>query len=126
MMDAANSKTVLIVEDREMNMKLFNDVLQTHGYSTLQADDGAEVVEMTAAHQPDIILMDIQLPNISGLDVTRIIKSRDDLKHIPIVAVTAFAMNGDKEMFLSEGCDGYISKPISVPAFLDIVARFVN
>lgn len=120
------AKTILIVEDNELNMKLFNDLLQAHGYNTLQANDGGEALGLARQHHPDLILMDVQLPEISGLEVTRRLKSDDDLKSIPIVAVTAFAMKGDEEKVLNSGCEGYISKPISVPEFLEIVAKFLN
>lgn len=120
------SKTVLIVEDNELNMKLFNDLLQANGYDTLQTDDGLEAVELARNHRPDLVLMDIQLPTISGLDVVKRLKSDEDVADIPVIAVTAFAMKGDEEKFRDGGCDGYIAKPISVPAFLETVAAFLN
>ncbi|MDP6571911.1 MAG: response regulator [Rhodospirillales bacterium] len=120
------AKTILIVEDNKLNMKLFNDLLQAHGYNTLQANDGGEALGLAREHHPDLILMDVQLPEISGLEVTKRLKSDDDLKSIPIVAVTAFAMKGDEERVLNGGCQGYIAKPISVPNFLDTVAKFLN
>lgn len=119
-------KTILIVEDNDLNMKLFNDLLQAHGYNTLQANDGGEALGMAREHRPDLILMDVQLPEISGLEVTKQLKSDSDLKSIPVVAVTAFAMKGDEERMLNGGCEGYIAKPISVPNFLDTVAKFLN
>jgi len=125
-MDAIMAKTILIVEDNELNMKLFNDLLQAHGYSTLQTKDGIEAVALTEKHHPDLILMDIQLPKISGLEITKMIKEKDDLKHIPVIAVTAFAMKGDEDKIIEGGCDGYIAKPISVPNFLETVADFLN
>lgn len=85
-------KTVLIVEDNELNMKLFNDLLEAHGYQTVQTRNGLEALDLARAHRPDLILMDIQLPEVSGLDVTRWLKEDDELKTIPVVAVTAFAM----------------------------------
>ena len=120
------SKTVLIVEDNELNMKLLNDLLQANGYDTLQANDGLEAMELTRNHRPDLILMDIQLPTISGLEVVKRLKSDEDVADIPVIAVTAFAMRGDEEKFRDGGCDGYIAKPISVPAFLETVAAFLN
>ena len=119
-------KTILIVEDNELNMKLFNDLLQAHGYETLQTKDGREAMEMTEEYHPDLILMDIQLPKISGLEITRQIKQKDDLKSIPVIAVTAFAMKGDEEKIREGGCEGYIAKPISVPTFLETVAKFLD
>ncbi|MDE0538867.1 MAG: response regulator [Rhodospirillales bacterium] len=120
------SKTVLIVEDNELNMKLLNDLLQANGYDTLQTGDGFEAVELTRSRRPDLILMDIQLPKISGLDVVKRLKDDEDTAHIPVIAVTALAMKGDEEKFRGAGCDGYIAKPISVPAFLETVAAFLN
>jgi len=125
-MDEIMSKTILIVEDNKLNMKLFNDLLQAHGYSTLQSLDGTEAVALTEEHRPDLILMDIQLPHISGLEITKMIKEKDNLKHIPVIAVTAYAMKGDEDKFIKGGCDGYIAKPISVPKFLETVADFLN
>ncbi|MEE9358906.1 MAG: response regulator, partial [Hyphomicrobium sp.] len=107
-------KTVLIVEDNELNMKLFHDLLVAHGYATIQTHNGLEALALARRHRPALILMDIQLPEISGLDVTKWIKEDDELRDIPIVAVTAFAMKGDEERIRSGGCEAYISKPISV------------
>jgi two-component system, cell cycle response regulator DivK len=120
------SKKVLIVEDNDLNMKLFNDLLQAHGYGTIQTRDGREAVDMAREHKPDLILMDIQLPEISGLEVTKILKADDALKHIPVVAVTAFAMKGDEEKIREGGCEGYVAKPISVPKFLETIASFLG
>ncbi len=120
------SKTILIVEDNELNMKLFNDLLQAHGYNTLQAKDGRVVVELTRKNRPDLILMDIQLPEISGLEITKMLKADDDLRSIPVVAITAFAMKGDEQKIRNGGCDGYIAKPISVASFLQTVSRFLE
>lgn len=117
---------ILIVEDNELNMKLFKDVLSAYGYDTIQAHDGHNVVAMAREHRPDLIIMDIQLPVISGLDVTRQLKDDDDLKSIPIIAVTAFAMKGDEERILEGGCEAYISKPISMSDFVAAVKRFVE
>ncbi|MDX2222713.1 MAG: response regulator [Rhodospirillaceae bacterium] len=119
-------KTILIVEDNELNMKLFNDLLQAHGYNTLQTHDGREVMEMTRKQRPDLILMDIQLPEISGLEIAKMLKADDDLKSIPVVAVTAFAMRGDEQKIRNGGCDGYIAKPISVASFLQTVSKFLE
>jgi len=119
-------KTVLIVEDNELNMKLFNDLLDAHGYRTLQTRDGMEALDMARMHKPDLILMDIQLPEVSGLEVTKWLKADDELQSIPVVAVTAFAMKGDEEKIREGGCEAYISKPISVATFLDTVRKFIG
>src|SRR5262245_46959414 len=90
--NGAMSKTVLIVEDNELNMKLFRDLLEAHGYSTLQTRNGIEALSLARTHRPDLILMDIQLPEVSGLDVTKWLKEDEELRSIPVIAVTAFAM----------------------------------
>ncbi|MCK0210029.1 response regulator [Starkeya koreensis] len=118
-------KTVLIVEDNELNMKLFNDLLEAHGYSTVGTRNGVEVLGLARRHRPDLILMDIQLPEVSGLDVTRALKADPELKAIPVIAVTAFAMKGDEERIREGGCEAYLSKPISVSKFLETVRQFV-
>lgn len=119
-------KTVLIVEDNELNMKLFHDLLEAHGIGTLETRNGKDVMDIARAHKPDLILMDIQLPEISGLDVTKMMKADNDLKSIPIIAVTAFAMKGDEEKIRESGCEDYISKPISVVDFITIVQKYLN
>ncbi|HYD32582.1 MAG TPA: response regulator [Azospirillaceae bacterium] len=125
--DARNgAKRVLIVEDNELNMKLFHDLLEAHGYETLQTKDGMEALRLVREHRPDLILMDIQLPEVSGLEVTKWIKEDKELKSIPIIAVTAFAMKGDEEKIREGGCEDYIAKPISVMKFLEAVNRFLG
>ncbi len=119
-------KTVLVVEDNDLNMKLFHDLLEAHGYQILQTKDGVEALSLAREHHPDLILMDIQLPEVSGLEVTRWIKQDQDLREIPVVAVTAFAMKGDEEKIREGGCEAYIAKPISVSSFLATVRRFLN
>jgi two-component system cell cycle response regulator DivK len=120
------SKKILIVEDNELNMKLFHDLLEVHGYETLQTKDGREVIGLAKEHRPDLIMMDIQLPEVSGLEVTRWIKEDDDLKMIPVIAVTAFAMKGDEEKIRSGGCEAYIAKPISVSNFLQTIEKVLG
>jgi two-component system, cell cycle response regulator DivK len=120
------AKTVLIVEDNELNMKLFHDLLEAHGYDTLQTRTGIEALELARSHHPDLILMDIQLPEVSGLEVTKWIKEDDDLCTIPVIAVTAFAMKGDEERIRQGGCEAYISKPISVARFLETVRSYLG
>jgi two-component system cell cycle response regulator DivK len=119
------AKTVLIVEDNELNLKLFHDLLEAHGYDIVGTRDGGEVLELARTYRPDLILMDIQLPKVSGLEVTRWIKDDPDLAQIPVIAVTAFAMRGDEERILKGGCEAYLSKPISIARFMDTVRRFV-
>jgi len=119
-------KRVLIVEDNDLNMKLFNDLLEAHGYQTLQTRDGVEALQMAREHRPDLILMDIQLPEVSGLEVTKWIKEDEELRSIPVIAVTAFAMKGDEEKIREGGCEAYIAKPISVMSFLSTVDQFLS
>lgn len=125
-MDSAPSKLVLIVEDNELNTKLFRDLLEAHGYRTLYTHDGMEVIPLAHANKPDLIIMDIQLPEVSGLEVTKWLKADPGLKSIPIIAVTAFAMKGDEEKIRAGGCQEYLSKPISVQAFLTAVKRLLE
>jgi two-component system cell cycle response regulator DivK len=107
-------------------MKLFRDLLEWKGYRTLQTKDGMEALKIARSHRPDLILMDIQLPEVSGLEVTKWIKEDDELRSIPIIAVTAFAMKGDEEKIREGGCEDYIAKPISVTTFLDTVVKFLS
>ena len=120
------SKKVLIVEDNELNMKLFHDLLDSQGYETLQTREGMQALALARAHHPDLILMDIQLPEISGLEVTKWLKDDEELSHIPVIAVTAFAMKGDEERIRQGGCEGYLSKPISVASFMQAVKSYVG
>ena len=120
------TKKVLIVEDNELNMKLFNDLLEAHGYVTIQTRNGVEAVELARKHRPDLILMDIQLPEVSGLQVTAWLKDDEELKHIPVIAVTAFAMKGDEEKIRQGGCEAYLSKPISVAKFVETVRIYLD
>jgi len=119
-------KRILIVEDNELNMKLFHDLLEVHGYETLQTKDGREALKLAREHRPDLILMDIQLPEVSGLEVTRWIKEDESLRSIPVIAVTAFAMKGDEEKIRNGGCEAYIAKPISVSNFLETIQKVLG
>ena len=118
-------KQVLVVEDNELNLKLFCDLLTAHGYETIATRDGREVLDLVKDRRPDLILMDIQLPHISGLDVIRSLKEDPELKAVPVIAVTAFAMKGDDERFRDQGADAYVSKPISVSRFMEVVRQFI-
>src|SRR5262245_696512 len=119
-------KTVMIVEDNELNMKLFRDLLEAHGYRTVGTRDGFKVPDLARKHRPDLILMDIHLPEVSGLEVTKWLKEDPELQAIPVIAVTAFAMKGDEERIRECGCQAYLSKPISVPKFIDTVRSFLG
>ncbi len=119
-------KTVLIVEDSELNMRLFNDLLEAFGYRTVKTRDGRQALPLAREHKPDLIVMDIQLPEVSGLEITDRLKKDSALKNIPVVAVTAFAMRGDEQKILAAGCDAYLSKPISVTTFLDTIKKFIG
>ena len=120
------AKKVLIVEDNELNMKLFRDLIETCGHEILETRDGIEALKLAREHRPDLILMDIQLPEVSGLEITRWLKEDDELRAIPVVAVTAFAMKGDEENIRSGGCEAYIAKPISIGNFLETIGRFLT
>jgi two-component system cell cycle response regulator DivK len=119
------AKTVLVVEDNELNMKLFRDLLEVQGYRVLETRDGLEALKLARQHHPDLILMDIQLPGVSGLEVTKWIKDDSTLRAIPIIAVTAFAMKGDEEKIRRGGCEAYMAKPISVVNFLRTVEQLL-
>ena len=120
------AKRVMIVEDNELNMKLFNDLLEAQNYETIQTSNGLEALDLARAHRPDLILMDIQLPEVSGLEVTKWLKEDEQLSRIPVIAVTAFAMKGDEERIRQGGCEAYISKPISVMRFLETVKSYLG
>jgi two-component system cell cycle response regulator DivK len=120
------AKTVLVVEDNELNMKLFHDLLEANGYNTIQTRSGLEAIDLARTQRPDLILMDIQLPEVSGLEVTKWIKEDDELRSIPVIAVTAFAMKGDEERIRQGGCEAYLSKPISVNKFIETVKAYIG
>lgn len=119
-------KKVLIVEDNALNLKLLYDILEYHGYSLLTTERGEDAVVIAREHQPDLILMDIQLPDITGMEAARQLKADEHTKEIPIIAVTAFAMNGDRATILKSGCDDYVAKPFNVAEFLKLVAQYTG
>lgn len=119
------SKTILIVEDNELNMRLFNDLVETRGCRVLQTRDGLGAVELARKHMPNLILMDIQLPGMSGLEVIQSLKGDADLRSIPVIAVTAYAMRGDEERIRQSGCETYLSKPISIARFFEAVDHYL-
>lgn len=124
-MAAKTSRKVLIVEDNALNMRLFSDLLEASGYETLQCVDGAKAVGLALEESPDLIIMDIQLPDVSGLDITRWLKDDDRTSKIPVLAVTAFAMRTDELLVREAGCEGYLSKPIQVRSFLQTVDELI-
>ena len=115
---------ILVVEDNEKNMKLFRDVLQATGYRTLEATTGEEAVGLAAEHSPDLVLMDIQLPDIDGMEALGRLRADGRTASVPVLALTAQAMEGDRERFLAAGFDGYISKPVNVADFVSTVKRY--
>jgi two-component system, cell cycle response regulator DivK len=119
-------RTILIVEDNAFNLKLLDDLLRAAGYNTLKATDGKQALRMARQFRPDVILMDIGLPDMSGIDVTREIRASEELRHIPVIAVTAYAAPEDEAAIRRAGCDDYIAKPISAPVFLRMVWRHAN
>jgi two-component system, cell cycle response regulator DivK len=120
------NKTILIIEDNDLNMKLFNDLLTSRGYATLCAEDGLLGLELARRHRPDLVVMDIQLPDVSGLEVTRQIRADRDIAHLPILAVSAFAMRGDAERIVAGGCDRYLAKPFAPTRFLSEIDDLVG
>ena len=124
-MMAPHPKRILIVEDNKIDLRLLRDILVVHGYETLQTDDGLDAINLAWANRPDLILMDIRLPHLSGLEVTRRLRDDDRSKEIPIIAVTAFAMKWHEREALDSGCDGYLSKPITILRLLDAIEPFL-
>jgi two-component system, cell cycle response regulator DivK len=122
----AKAPLVLIVEDNELNMKLFRDLLAAYGYTTVETRSGMEALDLARQHRPSLILMDIQLPEVSGLEVTKWLKDDDELASIPVVAVTAFAMKGDEQRIRQGGCEAYISKPIAIQSFIATVRKYAG
>jgi CheY-like chemotaxis protein len=119
-------KLILIVEDDPKSLMLFRDVLQFKGYITIEATDGQQAVDQAKEHKPDLILMDIQLPVMDGIEATKIIKHDETTKGITVIALTAYAMSGDMMKMLATGFDDYISKPVHIPDFLKKVAGYLN
>ncbi len=120
------SKKVMIVEDNELNMKLFRDLVEASGYETVETRNGLMALDLARSSMPSLILVDIQLPEVSGIDVIKQLKEDEELRSIPVVAVTAFAMKGDEERIRASGCEEYMSKPISVPHFISMVKNFLD
>jgi two-component system cell cycle response regulator DivK len=115
---------ILVVEDNEKNMKLFRDVLEATGYRTLEATTGGEAVALAVEHSPDLVLMDIQLPDIDGVEALGRLRADGRTASLPVLALTAQAMEGDRERFLAAGFDGYLSKPVDVADFVSVVKRY--
>lgn len=120
------TKRILVVEDNALNMKLLNDVLEAYGYAVMSTGSGAAAIDLARQYRPDLILMDLQLPDLSGLVVTRRLKADAATRDIPVIAVTAFAMAGDEKRALDHGCDAYVAKPIVLRDFLNLVAGFIG
>ena len=119
-------KRILIVEDNALNLKLLRDVLEAYGYQTITTGEGAAAFAIACEEQPDLILMDLQLPDVSGFDAVRRLKDHAATRRIPVVAVTAFAMSGDERKALLSGCDAYVAKPIVLRDFIEVVERFIG
>ena len=117
---------ILVVEDNELNLKLFCDLLRVHGYEAEPVRDGREAVERARAFDPDLVVMDIQMPYVSGLELIEQMKADDELRAKPIMAVTAYAAKGDEERIRDAGAEGYVSKPISVVKFVEAVAGLLE
>jgi two-component system cell cycle response regulator DivK len=123
---APSGPTILIVEDNELNLKLLNDILEYHGYSILAARLGEESIQLARRYTPSLIILDMQLPDISGLEAARRLKADEQTRAIPIIAVTAFALHGDEAKVIASGCDAYVPKPLNVAEFVGTVARYTR
>jgi two-component system, cell cycle response regulator DivK len=123
---APSGPTILIVEDNELNLKLLNDILEYHGYSILAARLGEEAIQLARRHTLSLIILDMQLPDISGLEAARRLKADEQTRAIPIIAVTAFALQGDEAKVIASGCDAYVPKPLNVAEFVGTVARYTR
>ncbi len=119
-------KTVMIVEDDLIHMKLFHDVLEAQGYETVRCPDGENTLEIAVDENPDLILLDIRLPNVSGFDIIKEFRNNEKLKHTPVIAVSGFADKFEEVDYLIKGFDGFIPKPIAVPKFISTIAKFIN
>jgi two-component system cell cycle response regulator DivK len=119
-------KRILIVEDNELNLKLLKDILEFHGYTIIFTALGETALDLARQHVPDLILLDIRLPDISGIEAARRLKADAQARAIPIIAVTAFAMPGDRAAILDAGCDDYISKPFNLLDILALVERYTD
>ncbi len=117
---------ILVVEDNELNMKLIRAILGFSGYEIVEAMDGETALELIRANRPDLILMDVQLPRMSGLEATEILKNDPGTQDIPVIAMTAYALRGDREKILEAGCDGYVSKPIDTRALPGLLAEYLD
>lgn len=118
-------KVVLVVEDDELNLKLVRELLEFNGFETLEASNGLEALEMIRQERPSLVLMDIQMPAMDGIEATRRIKSEASTRDIPVIALTSSAMKGDREAILAAGCDEYMSKPINIHCLLKLIDGFV-
>ena len=120
------NKTILVVEDNELNMKLVRSLLQLENYQIIEADNAEKGIQLARDHHPDLILMDIQLPGMDGLKAAEFISNDENIKDIPIVALTSYAMEGDKEKALAAGCVGYITKPIETRCFSETIVKYIH
>lgn len=118
-------KRILVVEDNDTNLYLMRFILQKNGYEVIEASDGLMAVNVAKEEKPDLILMDIQLPILDGYEATRKIRAIEETKDIPIIALTSFAMVGDKEKALNAGCNGYIAKPINPETFITEIEKYL-
>lgn len=125
-MSKERTPKVLVVEDNDLNMKLFRDLLMIKHCDVISSSEGRDALALAKSEHPDLILMDIQLGGISGLDIIRTLKAEVDTAKIPIIAVTAFAMKQDEINIMQSGCDMYISKPVSINQFFDAVAKYIE
>jgi two-component system cell cycle response regulator DivK len=122
----SSKQKILVVEDNHVNLELFMDILNVGGYECLYTTKGEEVLDIVKRERPDLVLLDIQLPGVDGLEVVKALKSSDYAKNLKVIALTAYAMKGDKEMFLEQGFDGYIPKPVKMKEFLSAIEDYLR
>ncbi len=122
----SSKQKILVVEDNQVNLELFMDLLSVGGYECLYTTKGEEALDIAKRERLDLVLLDIQLPGVDGLEVVKTLKSSDDTRNLKVIALTAYAMKGDKEMFLEQGFDGYIPKPVKMKEFLSAIEDYLR
>jgi len=125
-MTASNKAKILVVEDNTVNLELFMDLIKMGGHECIHSTKGEDVLEIVKREKPDLLLLDIQLPGIDGMEVGKILRADEETKNLKVIALTAYAMKGDKEMFLEKGFDGYIPKPVKMKEFLEAIEGYLG
>lgn len=125
-MTTNNKAKILVVEDNAVNLELFMDLIRMGGHDCIHSTKGEDVLDIVKREKPDLLLLDIQLPGIDGMEVGKILRSDEETKYLKVIALTAYAMKGDKEMFLEKGFDGYIPKPVKMKEFLEAIEGYLE